>query len=437
MRLNKTLTRVGALSATVTLALALTACGNGSDGGGSDAPADTATGQPANGGGGDAATSEVCAAVGAAPNSDTVTLTMWESLQGPDQWVQQAGAAFTECFPNVTVNFVNVEIGDAPSQILLDAPAGTGPDVFVVPHDNLGGLVAAGMVIPVSNPDAVRANVSEGAALGATFNGVLYGFPTATETYALFYNRDLVDTPPTSWDDMYAFALDFNADHPGSYGFVFDIGAYYSFLFTTAEGNRLFGPSGDDAENTNINSAASVAGMEQFASLRPALDVDAGDLNTAIADALFSSGEAAMHISGPWNVQPFTDAGIDFGVTTLPSLVGDGVPATSFAGVRIALVSEFSANEDWAQLFAEFLTTPAMAQLRVDITGALSASSSPITYENPVISGFQEQMAYAFPMPSIPEMGRFWDAMNAASANIWNGADIQAELDMADAAIRG
>ncbi|MGB4141765.1 MAG: maltose ABC transporter substrate-binding protein, partial [Limnochordia bacterium] len=39
------------------------------------------------------------------------------------------------------------------------------------------------------------------------------------------------------------------------------------------------------------------------------------------------------------------------------------------------------------------------------------------------------------PMPSIPQMGAYWDAMNAASANIWDGADIQAELDAANVAI--
>ena len=32
-------------------------------------------------------------------------------------------------------------------------------------------------------------------------------------------------------------------------------------------------------------------------------------------------------------------------------------------------------------------------------------------------------------------MSAYWSAMNAASANIWDGADVQAELDAANAAI--
>ena len=48
---------------------------------------------------------------------------------------------------------------------------------------------------------------------------------------------------------------------------------------------------------------------------------------------------------------------------------------------------------------------------------------------------FLKQLDYAFPMPSIPEMGNFWEAFNSASSNIWNGADVKTELDAANTAI--
>ena len=48
-----------------------------------------------------------------------------------------------------------------------------------------------------------------------------------------------------------------------------------------------------------------------------------------------------------------------------------------------------------------------------------------------------KQLQYAFPMPSIPEMGNYWEAMNNASKNIWDGADVKKELDACNAAILG
>ncbi len=368
--------------------------------------------------------------------AEPVTLKVWESLNGPDEFIKQAGAKYTEQHPNVTVEFVNVELGDAAGQIALDGPAGTGPDIFGAPHDKLGELVSGGHVLAVADAAGVTANVLEPAAAAATYEGTMYGYPVATETYALYYNKALVTDPPKTWDDVIAFSKEFNAANKGKFGFVMDVGnGYYTILFTTSQDNRLFGPDGTDTTNTNINSPASVEGMKQFQGLRAALDVAAADLSTDTVDALFASGDAAMHISGPWNVKNFTDAGIDFGVTTLPALTGNTDPAASFAGIRTMYVSSYSENPEVAADFAKFLTTPEMQQLRADITGALAASNAEITYANPVVGGFGEQMPYAFPMPSIPQMGKFWDAMNAASANIWNGADIQTELDAANSAI--
>lgn len=368
--------------------------------------------------------------------AEPVTLKVWESLQGPDEFIKQAGAKFTEQNPNVTLEFINVELGDAASQIALDGPAGTGPDVFAAPHDKLGELVSGGHVLAVTDPATVQGNVVEAATKAATYDGTMYGYPVATETYALYYNKAYVTDPPKTWDDVIAFSKDFNSKNSGKYGFVMDVGnGYYTILFTTSGDNRLFGPEGTDTTNTNINSAASAEGMKQFVALREALDVPAADLATGTVDALFAAGDAAMHISGPWNVKNFTDAGIDFGVAPLPALTGNTDPAASFAGIRTMYVSAYTDHPEVSAAFAQFLTTPEMQQLRADITGALASSASEITYENDVVGGFGEQMKYAFPMPSIPQMGKFWDAMNAASANIWNGADIQKELDAANSTI--
>ena len=63
---------------------------------------------------------------------DAVTLTVWESVDGPDEWIMQAAEKYSEQHPNVTIEFVNVELQDSGSQIALDGPAGVGPDLFAV-----------------------------------------------------------------------------------------------------------------------------------------------------------------------------------------------------------------------------------------------------------------------------------------------------------------
>lgn len=371
-------------------------------------------------------------------SGEKVTLTVWESANGPDEFIKQAGEAFTRKHPNIEIKYVNVELGDSVTQIALDGPAGVGPDLFAAPHDRLGSLVSGGHVLETADADNIKKLVLGACSSALTFNGKMYGYPVSAETYALFYNKDLIKESelPKTWEDLAKWAKAFNSANPGKYGFVMDVGSsYYTIVFTTAEGNRLFGPSGTDTSNTNINSESSIKGMKFFQSLRSALDVPAADLNTSTADAAFQAGTAAMHITGLWNVVPFESAGINFGVTTLPSLPGDKTPCASFSGTRAMFVSSYTDHPKEANEFAKFLLTPEMQKLRFDITGTVPSVSVPVS--SPYLEGFMGQLNYAFPMPSIPEMGMYWEAMNNASKNIWDGADIKAELDACNNAILG
>ncbi|MDR1972757.1 MAG: maltose ABC transporter substrate-binding protein [Treponema sp.] len=363
-----------------------------------------------------------------------VELTVWESTNGPDEFIKQAGEAYTKLHPNVTIKFVNVELGDSVNQIALDGPAGVGPDLFAAPHDRLGELVTNGHILPTSNPESISGALLGACRTAVTYNGKQYGYPVSAETYALFYNKALIkeNEVPKTWDAMVAYIRDFKV--PGKYGFVMDVGnAYYSILFTTGGGNRLFGPDGTDTRNTNLNSPSAVAGMQLFQSIRQVMNIPAADINTSAADGAFQSGSAAMHISGPWNVMNFVNAGLDIGIAPLPSLPGETTPAASFSGTRVMFVSAYSDHSDEANEFGAFLLTPEMQQLRANITNTLPAIDTPT--QNPYAGGFVEQLKYAFPMPSIPPMAKFWDAMNAASANIWNGADVKKELDACNAVI--
>ncbi|MBR1402868.1 MAG: maltose ABC transporter substrate-binding protein [Treponema sp.] len=367
-----------------------------------------------------------------------VTLTVWESTNGPDEFIRQAGEIFEASHPNIKIKFQNVELGDSTGQIALDGPAGKGADIFAAPHDRLGSLVTGGHVLPTANADDVKSRALASCVKALTYDGTMYGYPVSAETYALFYNKKLISESdvPKNWDDLASWAADFNGKNPQKYGFVMGAGdAYYSIIFTTKDGNRLFGADGNDRAHSNINSVKAVEGMQFFQGLRKILDVPASDLDTATVDGAFQSGNAALHITGLWNVVPFEKAGIDFGVAPLPALHGDTTPAASFSGTRAMFVSAYTDHPAEANEFAQFLVSDEMQKLRFEITGAIPSVN--IEVSSPYIAGFLKQLEYAFPMPTIPEMAMFWEAMNNASKNIWNGADVKTELDACNSAMVG
>lgn len=376
---------------------------------------------------------------GTQESSEKVVLTVWESAQGPDEFIKQAGAAFTAKYPNIEINYVNVESNDASSQIALDGPAGVGADIFCAQHDQIGKLVTSGHVLPVANPSKIKKSLLDACIQGATYEGTMYGYPVSAETYAVYYNKDLISEKelPKTWDDLAKWCAEFTKKNPGKQGLVLDVGnAYYSIIFASAKGNRLFGKSGTDFTSSYLTTKEAVEGMKVFQNLRKVgLDVPAADMTGSIVDASFTSGIAAMAISGPWNIENYAKAGINYGVAPLPAMPGEKTPSASFSGVRCMFVSAYTDYPEEAALFAEFLVSDEMQKLRYEITAALP--SVDMKLDDPIALGFLKQLDYAYPMRTGPQMDKYWEVFGAASSNIWNGADVETELAAADAAIIG
>lgn len=371
-------------------------------------------------------------------NEKEIHIRVWESKNGIDSFIKQAGKAYTEKNPNIIIDFINVELHNSVDTLANDAPKGVAADIIAAPHDNLGALVTKKLILPTENPKDISKQVLGACSKALTYNGTMYGYPASAETYALFYNKNYIgeNEVPKSWEELVLWVQKFNKEHPGKYGFVMDVtNGYYSILFTTSNGNRLYGDSGEDANSPNMNTPAAVKGIKFFQSLRKSLGLENAELSTSSCDGMFASGNAAMHITGLWNVNTFESAGLNFGVACIPSLPGESKPAASFSGTRGMFVTAASKHPKEASDFAAFLLTPEMQQLRFKLTGAMPSINTKV--DSPYMRGFLQQLDYAFPMPSIPSMGKFWSETGTALYNIWYGADVQSELDALNSKIRG
>lgn len=382
--------------------------------------------------------------------SDNVTLTVWESTSGPDEFIEKAGEYFHEIYPNITIKYVNVESTDANSKIALDGPAGTGADLFATAHNNSGVMARGGYIEPVPEGavDFVKNNCTEAAFAGATLNSsdgssTVYGYPVSTETYALFYNKDLISEEeiPKTMGDMVEYINNYDKSS-GVEAFRLDAGnAYYSVMFTSSPDIKLYGPNGNDKTNTYMSSEESIAQVEtDFVGLAKAIGVEAGEVDYATNDALFSAGSLAMDISGAWNIPAFEEAGINFGITTIPSLTGSDQPPTNFMGVRCMFVSAYSQHKNEAAAFAMFLMTDEMQQLRCELTATMPAKDGILDKvadekTKELLAGIEAQLKYSYPMPSMPETSLFWSAFGTSYSNIWNGEieSVKAELEKANA----
>lgn len=374
----------------------------------------------------------VAGSVFAAP-AKKVTLKVWES-QGPEEkFIKQAIKDYRKVDRNVKFIYEPVGSVDADGKIMLDGPAGVGADVFVVPHDHMGSLVIGGHIL--ENTMDMSAFVPA-AVIGASYGGKVYGYPLAVETYALFYNKDIIPNPPKTWEEVFEFAKTWTDKSKNKYAIAWPVtDAYYDFLFYAGYGAQLFGPNGDDRHQHNLNSPEAIKGVQFFQQVRKQiLDVPSGDMTGDFVKSSFQEGTIPMVLGGPWDIAVYKEAGVNFGITTLPILPGAKDVPASFSGVRLAVVSAYSENPEQAKKFAEFLVSREELVKRFDITGQIPPRKD-ITVEDEWSQGILAQSQYAIPMPKITQIGTYWSAMGAAFANVWDGADPVDELNKAAAAM--
>lgn len=364
--------------------------------------------------------------------SGRIELKIWESSGAEAAFIQTAIREYKKINPRIRITYEPVENTDARNKIELDGPAGVGADIFVAPHDHIGALVAGQHILPVEDAQTYMQDFYPLAKKASTFDGIVYGYPLGAETYALFYNKDILPEPLDNWDAIVKFAERWNSRVENKYAITWPVNdPYYAFMFIDSFGAPLFGTNGDNPKEHNLNSTAAITGLTYMQKIRKLiLDIPAGDASRDFSTASFEEGKSPMVITGSWKINEFKKSKMNFGVTTLPKFPGQKLPASSFSGVRLAFVSSYTDYPEEAMEFAKFLTSKEMLQKRFEITDQIPPRND-IEITDPLNKGIVEQLKYSKPMPTITQLGTYWQIMGPAISGIWEGDDVKKTMDIA------
>jgi len=367
---------------------------------------------------------------------DGAQLVVWESGGAVGEWMKAVAADFTAKY-NIPVTFEEVGHTDAPAKMQTDGPAGLGADVFAAPHDHLGSLVSAGLVLENFWPEEYQKDFMSAAINGTTYDGKLYGYPTSIETYALFYNKDLVKTPAATWDELISQAKAFNNPKEQKYGFMMEVANFY-FVYSLigGEGGYVFGNNNTDPNDIGLNNDGAIKAAQLMQKIhKEILPLKNEDITYDVKDGLFNEGKLMYDLNGPWAVDSHKKAGINFGIAPLPVLE-NGKNPTSFSGIRALYVNAYSKYPNAASLFAKFASSEENLLKFYEMSGMLPPRTALLDNEkikgNEIAAGFLNQAQYAVPMPNIPQMQSVWGPMGSALATIWNdNTDPKTALDSA------
>jgi maltose/maltodextrin transport system substrate-binding protein len=379
----------------------------------------------------------VAAITGTVPqwvSAESLRLLVWINADKGYNGLQKAGDRFAA---QTGVNVVVQHPEGATDKFQQAAAAGKGPDIFCWPHDRLGEWAKGGLIVPIRPHPARIPEIEDLAWRAFTFQGKVWGYPIAIETVGLIYNKALVPIAPTRWEDV--IALDQRLRPSGKQAILWDYNkSFFTWGMLAAAGGYVFKRDAQgnfDTGAVGVNSQGAVRGAEKLERLIRDGHMPRG-ARYANMEAGFNQGQIAMMISGPWAWENARRSKIDFGVARIPAV--DGEPGKPFVGVLGCMIAAPSRMKDVAREFLEnhLLRPENLKLINDDVPFGVPANKELYAQMamNPNIRATMENARLGEPIPNIPEMSRFWAAMDAALEAITNG--LQAPKPALDAAAR-
>lgn len=370
------------LAALALLAM-LVAVGCGSPGGSSEDTADDQTQQA----------SETVEKPDVAAAGD-VTLTVWdqEVRGGQKEQITRLNDAFMEAYPNVKIDRVAKSFEDLNKTLKLAVSGPDAPDVVEANQGRpiMGTLVKGGLLRPVDPYAEVYGwndrfsplllDLNKFTSDGNTFgDGNLYGLSQVGEIVGVFYNKDKVKTPPTTFDEFEQSLAEAKeeGDVPIQFGNLDRFGGIHNYETVLARmadkqdvRDFVFARDGASFESPGFEDAASK--MQEWAK-EGYFTPNFNGVGYDPAWQQFAKGNGRYLIAGTWLTADLADQmGDKVGFMLMPGMSADDPPlALGGEGLPFTITSK-SENPDVAAAYIDFITNPDAANVLAE-TGNLPA----------------------------------------------------------------
>jgi multiple sugar transport system substrate-binding protein len=221
----------------------------------------------------------------------------------------------------------------------------------------------------------------------ATYNNTLYAAPVTSDGGMLYYRKDLVPTPPKTWDEMISMCSIAKKNNIGCYAGQFF--KYEGLTCNAAEAINTAGGKivGDDGKTPSVDSPEAIKGLSRLADAYKSGDIprEAITYKEEESRQAFEAGKLLFLRQWPYVYSLATTDGSSkvkgkFAVAPLP---GESGPGASALGGHNAAMSAFSAHKATAFDFLKFLETE--ESQRWFVTQGSNAPALESLYDDPAL----------------------------------------------------
>ncbi|MFB5662973.1 ABC transporter substrate-binding protein [Alteribacillus sp. HJP-4] len=285
---------------------------------------------------------------------ETATLELWHYfVEGNERVLTEYVNKFNEENENVDIELTFVPYEELSNQLLVATSGGQSPDMVIGGINEVQYYGESGALIDMTSYTdewEYLDSIPEGIQDIHQLDGSYYGLPIKTNAIAMFYNTDVVETPPETWDELRDAAAEATTDsmagfaasaHNSQQGTA----SWYPFLLTTGE------------TINSIDSAGGEKALQLWTDLIEDGSMSEEVINKSLQDVTmdFANERAAMSIGGPWDIPIIEEEAPDLN-WALAEIPKDEESTSLVGGESISITDE--ANKDEAWEFIEWFLSP-------------------------------------------------------------------------------
>ncbi|MGB2993958.1 MAG: ABC transporter substrate-binding protein [Paenisporosarcina sp.] len=202
-----------------------------------------------------------------------------------------------------------------------------------------------------------------GTVQSGNFNGRQYAMPKYTDAGLLFYRKDIVETPPKTWDELFDMASELKGKEGTEFGYLMQANQYEGLVCNAVEFIAAYGGQVVDENNeVVVNTPETVAGITKMVEFVNSDFVPSNILSFQETETnnAWVGGQSVFARNWPYMQSTSEDkeaskvAG-NVGFAVLPS--GDGTNAATLGG-WMSMINRYSENQEAAWEFVKFMSGP-------------------------------------------------------------------------------
>lgn len=347
------------------------------------------------------------------------TITVWEQDEtNIDTAYNKIDKAFEKKY-NIKINRVHFKNEDLRNQFQSAVLSGKGPDLILGPNDNAGPLSKSGLIQPADKFFSKWSALDKKAVSSVEFDGSKWLVPDRNgNNISLIYNKNLVKTPPKTFDDIIKFAKTFNNESQKKYALTYyENEPFFWIGFLGGYNGKVFKTS--KAKDASLNTSAMVKAFQLAQDLKYKYKVIPVEADYNAAETAFKTEKSAMILQGSWAFADYTKTcKFPIGIVTVPKVLG-GTYAQPYYGTKGFSVSRNAKDKASIKKYLEFVVTTKSNQIELakassQVPTLLSAKKDKQITSDKLIAASLNQIDQGEPMPIRPEMRAVWDSLRPA-----------------------